>query len=75
MSLIVYLAFFFMIMTVLTFFYVIASLRTNIALVITFFFIDMAFFMLMSSYWVAAEGRASVALGLQIVSKITKKLW
>ncbi|HEX3643731.1 MAG TPA: GPR1/FUN34/YaaH family transporter, partial [Ktedonobacteraceae bacterium] len=57
-----------MIMTVLTFLYVLASLRTNITLVITFFFIDMAFFMLMSSYWTAAEGRDSVAQGLQIVS-------
>ena len=57
-----------MIMTVLTFFYVLASLRTNITLVITFFFIDMAFFMLMSSYWTAAEGRASDAQGLQVVS-------
>ena len=55
-------------MTVLTFFYVIASVRTNITLVITFFFIDMAFFMLMSSYWVRAEGRVDAAKGLEIVS-------
>lgn len=61
-------AFFYMIMTVLTFFYIIASLRTNITLVITFFFIDAAFFMLMATYWTAAEGKAVVANGLQIVS-------
>lgn len=61
--------FFYMIMTVLTFLYVLASLRTNIVLVITFFFIDMAFFMLMSSYWVAAEGKTKVSHDLQIVSK------
>lgn len=63
-------AFFFMIMTVLTFFYVLAAFRTNITLVITFFFIDMAFFMLMSTYWVAAEGRATTAGNLQIVSEL-----
>lgn len=62
-------AFFFMIMTVLSFLYVLAALRTNITLAVTFFFIDMAFFMLMSSYWVAAEGRAEAAKGLQIVSR------
>jgi hypothetical protein len=48
-------------MMVLTFFYVLASRRTNITLVITFFSIDMTFFMLMSSYWTAAEGRDSIA--------------
>jgi len=61
--------FFYMIMTVLTLLYVLASLRTNIVLVITFFFIDMAFFMLMSSYWVAAEGKTMISHDLQIVSK------
>jgi hypothetical protein len=59
-----------MIMTVLTLFYVLASLRTNITLVITFFFIDMAFFMLMSSYWTAAEGKTTTAKDLQIVRPI-----
>ena len=56
-----------MIMTVLTFLYVLASVRTNVTLVITFLFIDLAFFMLMSSYWTLAEGRADVAKNLQTV--------
>ncbi|KXL49726.1 MAG: hypothetical protein FE78DRAFT_139424 [Acidomyces sp. 'richmondensis'] len=60
--------FFYMIMTVLTFLYVLASLRTNIVLVVTFFFIDMAFFMLMSSYWVAAEGKPKISHDLQIAA-------
>lgn len=61
---------FFMILTVLTFIYLLASFRTNITLVITFLFIDLAFFMLMSSYWVAAEGRAEGAQHLQIVKTL-----
>lgn len=54
-------------MTVLTFLYVLASFRTNITLVITFFFIMMAFFMLMSAYWTAAEGKTAISHDLQIV--------
>ena len=57
-----------MIMTALTFLYVLASIRTNIVLVIVFLFIDLAFLMLMSTYWVLAEGRMVVANRLQIVS-------
>lgn len=56
-----------MIMTVLTFFYVLASIRTNVIVFIVMLFIDLAFFMLMSSYWVLAEGRTTVGTNLQIV--------
>lgn len=56
-----------MIMTVLTLFYVLASLRTNIILVIVFFFIDMAFFMLMATYWCLGDGNTKAAAGLQVV--------
>lgn len=56
-----------MIMAVLSFFYTLASFRINITLVITFFFITMAFVMLMAAYWVVAEGNAKVGLDLQIV--------
>lgn len=54
-------------MTVLTFLYLLASIRTNVVLFIVFLFIDCAFFMLMSSYWVLAEGRTTVGTNLQIV--------
>lgn len=57
-----------MILAILSFFYTIASLRTNVALVITFFFITMAFTMLMSAYWVVGDGNAKVGMQLQIVS-------
>lgn len=60
--------FFYMIMTVLTFFYLLASIRTNLVLLLVFLFIDLAFFMLMSSYWTLAEGETEVANQLQIVS-------
>lgn len=61
-------AFFYMIMTVLTFLYFLASFRTNVVLVLVFLFIDLAFFMLMSAYWTLAEGRTALGTNLQIVS-------
>lgn len=54
-------------MTVLTFFYVLASIRTNVVVFIVLFFIDLAFFMLMSAYWVLAEGKTTVGMNLQVV--------
>ncbi|KAK3722124.1 hypothetical protein LTR37_002557 [Vermiconidia calcicola] len=59
-------AFFFLALTILTLFYLIASLRTNIVLVIMFFFVDMAFLMMTSAYWiggVAVSGRLQTAAG------------
>ena len=54
-------------MTVLTFLYVLASIRTNLVVFLVMLFIDCAFFMLMSSYWVLAEGRTTVGMNLQVV--------
>ncbi|KAK3703632.1 hypothetical protein LTR37_014328 [Vermiconidia calcicola] len=48
-------AFFFLALTILTFCYLLASLRTNI-LVIMFFFVDMAFLMMTSAYWIGSAG-------------------
>ena len=59
-----------MIMTVLTFFYTLASIRTNLIIFIIILFIDLAFFMLMSNYWVLAEGKIAMARNLQIVRNV-----
>ncbi|OQU94530.1 hypothetical protein CLAIMM_00879 [Cladophialophora immunda] len=54
-------AFFFMVMALVTFFFLVASLRTNITFVLVFFFIDLAFIMLMATYWTMAEGKTAIA--------------
>jgi len=61
-------AFFFMVMALVTFFFVIASLRTNVVFVLVFLFIDLAFVMLMATYWTLAEGMASVSHKCQIAA-------
>jgi len=61
-------AFFFMVMALVTFFFLIASLRTNIVFVLVFFFIDLAFIMLMATYWTLAEGKTAVAAKCQIAA-------
>lgn len=55
-------------MALVTFFFLIASFRTNITFVVVFLFIDLAFIMLMATYWSAAEGKTAVALKCQKVS-------
>ncbi|EXJ67633.1 uncharacterized protein A1O5_08979 [Cladophialophora psammophila CBS 110553] len=55
-------AFFFMVMALVTFFFLIASLRTNVTFVLVFFFIDLAFIMLMATYWTLAEGKTAILL-------------
>ena len=55
-------------MALVTFFFLIASLRTNVVFVLVFLFIDLAFILLMATYWTLAEGRTAVAGKCQIVS-------
>ncbi|OAL27907.1 hypothetical protein AYO22_03252 [Fonsecaea multimorphosa] len=54
-------SFFWMVMALVTFFFLIASFRTNITFVLVFLFIDLAFIMLMATYWSAAEGKTAVS--------------
>lgn len=55
-------------MALVTFFFLIASFRTNITFVLVFLFIDLAFIMLMATYWSSAEGKTAVAEKCQKVS-------
>lgn len=55
-------------MAIVTFFFLVASLRTNITFVLVFLFIDLAFIMLMATYWTAAEGKTAIAAKCQKVS-------
>lgn len=55
-------------MALVTFFILVASLRTNIVYVLVFLFIDLAFIMLMATYWTLAEGKVTVAGKCQKVS-------
>lgn len=57
-----------MVMALVTFFFLIASFRTNVVFVLVFLFIDLAFIMLMATYWSAAEGKTAVADKCQKVS-------
>jgi len=61
-------AFFFMVMALVTFFFVIGSLRTNVVFVLVFVFIDLAFIMLMATYWTLAEGRTAIAKRFQMAA-------
>ncbi|KAK5332313.1 hypothetical protein LTR98_011557, partial [Exophiala xenobiotica] len=54
-------SFFWMVMALVTFFFLVASVRTNIVFVLVFFFIDLAFIMLMATYWTLAEGKTAIA--------------
>lgn len=56
-----------MIMAILSTLYTLASIRTNIVLVFTFFNIAMAFIMLMAAYWTLAEGKIAAGGKLTIV--------
>lgn len=60
-----------MAMALVTLFFVIGSLRTNLVFVLIFVFIDLAFVMLMASYWTLAEGKTDVASKCQIVRTST----
>lgn len=62
-----HLGFFFMVMSLVTFFFVIASVRTNIIFVLIFLFIDLAFLMLTACYWTLAQDMTAVGQNLQIV--------
>ncbi|KAK5020666.1 hypothetical protein LTS07_011495 [Exophiala sideris] len=54
-------SFFWMVMALVTFFFLIASFRTNVVFVLVFLFIDLSFIMLMATYWSSAEGKTAVA--------------
>ncbi|KAG0647504.1 hypothetical protein D0Z07_6692 [Hyphodiscus hymeniophilus] len=60
--------FFFMVMSLLTFFYVVASLRTNVVFFLVFLFIDLAFLMLTACYWTLAQGMTVIGHNLQIAA-------
>jgi hypothetical protein len=60
-----------MAMSIVTSFFVIASLRTNILLVLILLFVDLAFLMLTACYWNLARGIATVAQHLQIVGSFS----
>lgn len=57
-----------MCMALVTFFFVVCSIRTNVVLWLVFVFIDLAFIMLMAVYWTTAEGMTATASKLQTVS-------
>lgn len=57
-----------MVMALVTFFFLLASLRTSITFVLVFLFIDLAFIMLMATYWTLAEGKTVTAAKCQKVS-------
>jgi hypothetical protein len=57
-----------MVMALVTFFFVVGSLRTNFVFVLVFVFIDLAFIMLMATYWTLAEGKTAVASKCQKVN-------
>ena len=63
-----------MAMAVVSFFFVIGSLRTNIVLVGVLTFADLTFIMLMAQYWTLAEGKAGLASRFQKVSIVTALL-
>ncbi|CAK7199495.1 hypothetical protein SEUCBS139899_002175 [Sporothrix eucalyptigena] len=67
-------AFFHMCMALVTFFFCVGSIRTNLVLWLVFVFIDLAFIMLMAVYWTTAEGMTEVAGKLQIVSKGSQRI-
>ncbi|KAK6375906.1 hypothetical protein LTS17_007728 [Exophiala oligosperma] len=54
-----------MVMALVTFFFLIGSLRTNVVFVLVFIFIDLAFIMLMATYWSAAEGKTAISAKCQ----------
>lgn len=58
-------SFFWMVMALVTFFFLLASFRTNITFVLVFLFIDLAFIMLMATYWTLAEGKTAIAAKCQ----------
>lgn len=64
-----FIAFFHMCMALVTFFFCVGSIRTNLVLWLVFVFIDLAFIMLMATYWTLAEGMTTTAGNLQIVSQ------
>lgn len=60
--------FFYMVMALVTFFFVIASFRTNVVFVLIFIFIDLTFLMLTACYWTLAQGMTTVGQKLQIAA-------
>ena len=63
-----------MAMAVVSFFFVIGSLRTNIVLVGLLTFVDLTFIMLMAQYWTLAEGKVDLASKCQKVSILSALL-
>ncbi|KAJ6790073.1 hypothetical protein PWT90_06914 [Aphanocladium album] len=60
------LAFLFVFMGVVVFMYLICSLRTNVVFFCIFLFLDIAFFLLASAYWKAAEGDTKTFHNLEV---------
>lgn len=61
-------AFYLITVGVLTFCYLICSIRTNAIFMAIFLFLDIALFLLAAAYWIGAEGRLALAGNLQIAS-------
>lgn len=55
-------------MGLINFYFTICSLRTNVILVIVFFFIELALLLLAGAYWLLAEGRDAVAANVQLAA-------
>lgn len=60
-----FLAFYIMCIAIITFYFVIASVRTNLVLVLILFFVDLALMIIAGSFWVNANGQADTAAKLQ----------
>lgn len=56
-----------MVMSLVTFFFVVGSLRTNIVFFFIFLFIDLAFLMLTACYWTLAQGKTALGQHIQTV--------
>jgi len=61
-------AFYLMCMALLTFMYLICSLRINVIFALIFFFLDTAQWLLTASYWITAKGNTELGEKLQKVS-------
>lgn len=62
-------AFYFLFIGLLTFFFFLASLRTNVAFVTILFTLTIGFEALAGAYWQLANGNTQLAHRLQIVSQ------
>lgn len=58
-------AFYIICVAIITLFFVIGALRTNLILVLVLFFVDIALILIAGSFWVSANGDAITAAKLQ----------